>query len=234
LNFADHALASHYDAMWQNAFPAIAAGDVAYDRYLLNKGCDPRRGLTLVARLDPRVSSRLIALLNKLAGVEPDQYYPLEADLHLTVLSLFTVTEAWKPHLAHLDGYRAAVAEALEAARPFAVDTAGLTLSRSAVIAQGFPHDDMLGEIRDRLRGALARRGLDGTLDQRYRLVTAHSTLMRFRTPLRDPQRFAECLAALREEVFGTSVFDTLYLVFNDWYMSSQTLRTLDAYALGL
>lgn len=218
--------------MWQESWPRIRIGDVVHDMQLANKGSDARRGLTVIARLQSSVTERLSNMLETLSAIEPHQYYYPRADIHLTILSLFTATEHYQLHLERLDDYRDAVATALKSSRSFIVDTAGITLSRSTVMVQGFPHDATLNDMRDRLRTALISRGLGNSLDQRYRLLTAHSTLLRFTSPLQAPEQFSVALAGFRSEFFGASAITSLDLVTNDWYMSSETLTKVEAYHL--
>lgn len=99
-------------------------------------------------------------------------------------------------------------------------------------MVQGFPHDTTLNHVRDCLRTALVSRGLHHSLDQRYRLLTAHSTLLRFTSPLQAPEQFCSALAGFRSEFFGASAIASLDLVINDWYMSSETLTKIEAYQL--
>jgi 2'-5' RNA ligase len=232
LNYGRHELRAHYDAMWQESWPRVRMGDVVYDSQLTNKDCDVRRGLSVIARLQPSVTEQLGNMLETLSAIEPHQYYYPLADIHLTILSLFTTTEHYQSHLERLDEYRDAVAMALKSGRSFIVDAVGLTLSRSAVMVQGFPHDTMLNHIRGCLRTELVSRGLDHSLDQRYRLFTAHSTLLRFTSPLQAPEEFCSVLAGFRSEFFGASAIASLDLVINDWYMSSETLTKIEAYQL--
>jgi len=228
-----HPLAARYDAFWNAAAPEVRTGRVSLDACALDKGNDARRGVTLLARPAPAVAERLAARLEALRGLEPGQYYQPRADLHLTVLSLFTATADHAPYLAHVDAYDAAVREAIRGEAPFTIDVRGVTLSPAAVLVQGFPRDDTLARIRARLRAALAARGLGGALDQRYRLETAHLTLVRFAAPLRDPARFVDALAAARTEAFGPSTVAALELVLGDWYQSSERARPIATYALG-
>ena len=79
----------------------------------------------------------------------------------------------------------------------------------------------------------LAARGFGATLDQRYRLETAHTTLVRFVAPLRDPARFVDALEAARSRAFGTSVVARLELTLADWYQSSESVRRIAAFELG-
>ena len=224
-------LRAHYDAMWDRAWPYVADGDVDCDTHLAG-GLDPRRGLNLVARPDPALADRFASVQDRLAAADAHQYRQPRADLHVTVLSLFTVTEDYLPHLARRADYAAAVHAAAAGLPPFDIGFHGITISRGAVLARGFPRDGTLELLRARLRDALRARGLGGMLDQRYRLVTAHSTLLRFMAPPADPARFAAALTELRAMPLGTMHVDTLQLVVNDWYMSSAAVETIDALAL--
>lgn len=224
-------LRAHYEAMWERAHGAIATGDIDRDERVL-AGPDARRGLTLIARPGPVLAARFDALLDRLAGAEPGQYRHPPADMHVTILSLFTVTDRPAAQLAQLDAYGAAVRAALEGMQAFEIGFEGITLSRGAVLARGFPRGPALDSLRERLRGELRARGLGASLDQRYRLVTAHATLFRFAAPLREPARFATLLEGLRDTPLGSMRVDQLELVINDWYMSNATLERVDV--LGL
>jgi 2'-5' RNA ligase len=224
-------LRAHYDAMWDRAWPHVAKGDVDCDSHLAG-GVDPRRGMTLIARPDPALAARFASVQDRLAAADPHQYRQPGADLHVTILSLFTVTADYAPHLARRAGYAAAVRAAVDGLPAFDIDFDGITISRGAVLAQGFPRDGTLEQLRTRLRDALRERGLDGMLDQRYRLVTAHSTLLRFIAPPADPARFAATLQDLREMPLGTMRVEAPQLVVNDWYMSSAAVESIEAFAL--
>jgi 2'-5' RNA ligase len=224
-------LQSHYDAMWDRAWPAVARGDVECDLHLTG-GLDPRRGISLIARPDPAHAARLADLQDRLADADPHQYRQPLSDLHMTVLSLFTVTEHCAPHLARRADYATVVRAAVAGMPAFDVDLAGITMSRGAVLVRGFPRDDTLERLRTRLRDVLCVCGLGAGLDQRYRLVTAHMTVQRFVTPPADPARLAATLAALRDAPLGTMHVDTLELVVNDWYMSSAAIEPIERFAL--
>jgi len=226
-------LARRYDALWEAAAPEVRAGRVSLDPWALRKQDDARRGVTLLARPAPPVATALETFVAELRALEPGQYYHPRPDFHLTVLSLFSATADYAPYLAHLGAYQAAVAEALDGIPPFAVDTLGVTLTPAAVLAQGFPHDDTLARVRERLRSALAARGLADALDQRYRLETAHITLVRFTAPLRAPSRFVDALEAARQRAFGTSLVARMELVLGDWYQSSEHARPIAHHTLG-
>ena len=225
-------LRAHYDAMWTGAWPHVAAGVVDLETHLTG-GRDPGRGLTVIARPGPALAARCAAVQDRIvAAGGPAQIPQAQADLHLTVLSLFSVTEEFAPHLAYLDAYAAGTRAAVAGLPAFDVDFTGITISRGAVVACGFPRDDTLAVLRSRLRDALRARGLGASLDERYRLVTAHMTLLRFAAPPRDPARLAAALAELRDAPLGTMRVDAVELVVNDWYMSSEALEVVERLAL--
>ncbi|AEG92274.1 hypothetical protein Rta_11880 [Ramlibacter tataouinensis TTB310] len=186
----------------------------------------------MLARPARSVAAALTAFLGWLRALEPAQYYQPEAELHHTVLSLFTATADYAPHLEHLPAYRAAVADAIAEVPPFTIAVSGVTLAPGAVLAQGFPQDGTLAAVRERLRAALGARGLGGALDRRYRLETAHMTLVRFASPLRDAARFVDAVAAARATDFGASEVDGLELVLGDWYHTAAHERELARYRL--
>jgi 2'-5' RNA ligase len=226
-------LQTQYDALWDEALPKVKSGTIALDADVLRKELDLRRGITLLARPEPALASRVEKLLDELRAVEPAQYYQPRSDLHLTVLSLFTATAEFEPFLRHLDEYEEAVAEAVDGVSPFAIEVRGMTLTSSAVLAQGFPKSAALEDLRERLRSALTARGLAGGLDQRYRLTTAHMTLVRFANPLRNARRFVGLLERFRDAEIGTWRVAQLELVLGDWYQSRENEQRIAAYSMG-
>lgn len=224
-------LRRHYDAMWASAFPAIARGAVDCDTRI-TAGPDLRRGLTLIARPGAALQASFAAVVQQLDALEPQQYrYPV-TDMHVTLLPLFTAVEDPSMQLARLDDYRAVAATALKDIGGFTIDFDGITLSPGAVMARGFPRGAALEALRERLRTGLRAQGLDASLDGRYRLVTAHVTLCRFVTPLRQPAQFGTLLTALRDQPLGSMRVDEVELVINDWYMSMGTLQCVEVVPL--
>jgi len=227
-----HPLQAHYDAIWERSLDAIRTSSIDIDPRLGNKP-DPRRGLTVIARPDPLLAQRFDGLLHKLCEIEPGQYRHPLADMHVTILSLFTVCEDYHGQLARCGDYRAAVRDAVAGSPAFEIEFKGITASRGAVLAQGFPRDGAIDALRERLRTQLRARGLDASLDQRYKLITAHATLLRFMQPLTQAARFAEALAGLRDAPLGLTRVQSVELALNDWYMRSGTLRHIETFELA-
>jgi len=230
---SQNALAAHYANWWEEAAPLVRTGRATLDPWLSRPAADARRGVTLLARPAMKVSTSISVFLEHLRSLEPDQRYQPASDLHHTVLSLFTATADYAPYMARLPAYCDAISEVLAATRPFALDVRGLTLTPGALLAQGFPRDKTLSTLREKLRGALGARGFGDTLDQRYRLVTAHMTLVRFAKPLRIPERFVAALETARQTDFGSSMVEGLELVFGDWFHTSAHERLIAKFQLS-
>jgi 2'-5' RNA ligase len=222
-----------YDTLWNDAISAFERGEPQIDPHLSDKTKDPRRGVTLVFRPSPDVREAITAFIGRLATVCPGQYFYQPEELHLTVLSVFSGTEHWRRDIGRVAAGRRIIADVLKAAPPFKIDFHGITASPGTVMIQGFPADDSLSSIRDHLRESFARNGLGDLLDRRYKITGAHMTIMRFCRPSSDLKPLISFLKGNRETAFGESEVSRLQLIFNDWYASADTVRTLQEYRLG-
>jgi 2'-5' RNA ligase len=221
-----------YEMLWNENFPAISRGEVEIDPYIANPGSDQRRGLTLIFRPSAGLLASILEFLSEIQEIEPYQYFYSSSNLHFTVLPLFTATPDYQAQYAGLAHYEKAVQDAILEATAFSLQITGLTVSRGAVMVCGYSDSGVLNTIRDNLRQDLNRRGLSAGLDQRYKLVTAHSTIMRFSTILQKPQAFARFLLENRKRSFGSFTVSELQLVKNDWYMSQQHTPVIATYPL--
>ncbi|MEJ5246713.1 MAG: 2'-5' RNA ligase family protein [Caldilinea sp.] len=225
-------IAPIYDALWRQAMAHYAEGRVEIDPYLAEPQNDRRLGVTVIARPSPEVIERLMTFIRRMVEVEPEQYFYRATDLHVTILSLFTATERWEPHFARLSDYLDACAEVLSQAERFTVEFRGVTAAPGAILCQGFPCNEALNALRDRLREALHRRNLGQGLDVRYRLVTAHMTLMRFQRPPSALPLLIDLLQAHRDVHFGQTTFASLQVVKNDWCMRTEKVEALAEHRL--
>jgi 2'-5' RNA ligase len=226
-------IAAIYDMLWENNLISISRGTVDIDPYISNPGSDQRRGLTLLFRPTPEITKNIIRFLDELRDLEPDQYFYSESNLHFTTLSLFTATPDHQREYDRLAQYQAAVEDAIRGTPPFSLHLKGLTISGGAVMICGFPRSDTLNAIRQRLRQNLIQKGLSQGLDIRYTLKAAHTTVMRFASPLKNPQQFCEFLLENKQREFDSLDVGELQLVKNDWYMSQQNTPIVARYALG-
>jgi 2'-5' RNA ligase len=221
-----------YDRLWLASIGSIRAGEIEPDPVLAAGLPDPRRGLTLIGRPSPAVRRRVETFLRELRQFEPEQYYYASSEFHLTVLPLFTATARPDPFFARTKRYVAAVDSIMRRAAPIHLEFAGVTVSSDAVLIQGFFENQALNELRDALRRQIRSDWLAESLDGRYRLETAHMTVVRFRARLRDAERFAGALDEARHRVFGETDVRSLRLVKNDWYMTRSVLETVKRYRL--
>ena len=224
-------LAAHYDALRQAALPCLARGAAELDT-LLDSPLDTRRGLTVLARPPAAITAAIETLLADFRSLEPRQYYYPAADVHLTILSLISAHAGFSLAAIEPAAYAQAVREALRGLPPFAIRYAGLTAVPGGVLVQGFPLDEGLLHLREALRAHFRQAGLAHSIDQRYRLQTAHSTVIRFRQPLASPAQLVAALARCRQQLIGTFEVRTVELVFGDWYQRAQHTQQLATYSL--
>ena len=224
-------LAAHYAALRRAALPRLAQGTAELDT-LLDSPHDTRRGLTVLARPPAAIAAATEELLADFRGIEPAQYYYPAADMHLTIMSLISAHAGFSLASIEPTAYARAVGEALHGLPPFGIRYAGLTAVAGGVLVQGFPLDEGLEHLRAALRAHFRHAGLAHSIDQRYCLATAHSTVIRFRCPLAHPARLVAALARYQEQFIGTFEVATVELVLSDWYQRAQHTQRLATYAL--
>lgn len=121
---------------------------------------------------------------------------------------------------------------AMKTSNPFTISFQGVIASPSCVMVQGFPTDDSLQILRESIRSEVRKSRLYETMDARYNIETAHSTVIRFSNPLRNPQRFVELLSKYRNTNFGSFNCTEVALVYNDWYQRNQHVQLLHTFSL--
>ena len=233
MNSLHEFLRERYTGLWNGAIDDVREGRVTIDPLLASRAPDRRRCITLLARPSAAVQQSVAGFLDELRAIDPEQYYYHPTELHVTVLSLFTATLEHERYLARYGDYLAAVKAALAGAPAFGIEFTGVTLTREAVMIQGFPANTVLNDLRETLRNELRARHLTEGLDSRYLLQTAHMTAVRFRTALQDGRRFAGILERYRNHAFGRMQVQELNLVRNDWYMSRASVEVLERYQLS-
>lgn len=225
-------LPAHYDAMHAAAVGRLAHGDAELD-LLIDDPRDDRRGLTLLARPPAHVTAALEQVMADFRRSEPTQYYYPAADIHVTVLSIISCYRGFTLATVDPAAYVGAVGEIVRGAPPFRIRFAGLTASPGGIIVQGFPEGGGLETLRERTRSYFQNAGLQQSIDHRYSIQTAHSTIVRFRHPVRNPARLLATIEAYRRCFIGTFAVDAVELVYNDWYQKSTNTVLLKKYTLG-
>lgn len=103
----------------------------------------------------------------------------------------------------------------------------GITVSPSAIMIQGFVSDNFLEDLRNNLRNNFKNSGLEESMDKRYSISTAHSTVVRFRKKIKNKEKLMETLEKYRDFNFGKFTVEKYDLVFNDWYQRKQFVQQL-------
>lgn len=224
-------LQAHYDAMRATAQRQLAQGQADLDR-LLDSPLDDRRGITLLTRPPAAITDDIASIIADFQRTEPAQYYYPTPDIHLTILSIISCYRGFTLDLIDPLAYREGVGAILRRTRPFTIRFAGLTASPGGIMVQGFPEGDGLQNLRDELRRFFQASGLPQSIDQRYSIQTAHSTVIRFRSPLLHAPAVLDKLARYQHHVLGTFTVDSLELVANDWYQRMENTLLLEQYFL--
>ena len=222
-----------YERLWQEAVSAFERNDWELDRHLPDKSRDLRRGLSVALRPNRTVQSSINHFLHELSEAAPGQYFYRPEELHVTVLSIIPGSESWRDQIHPLAEYQAVMDAVLKRHRKFSVTFRGVTASRGGVMIQGFPMDDTLAQLRDDLRETLRQHQLGDQLDARYKINTAHITVMRFCRANPDGEKLLALLKANRATDFGETCAEDLELILGDWYASAETARTVSEYNLN-
>ncbi len=225
-------LQKHYEQMWQRAAPAIKSGNVENDP-LIDDPADQRYGITLLIRPDAAVADKIMGFLRQARQLEPHQYFYPSSDLHLTVLSIISCYAGFRLEQVDTAAYAIQVERALQTIVPFNLQLKGLTASPSTVLIQGFPQDEGLQLLRNRLRSLFRGSDLQHSIDSRYKIITAHCTVVRFRQQLREPARFWKMLQDHRQTDFGSFTVSELELLGNNWYQQQEKNQLIRRYTLA-
>lgn len=211
--------------MHQESIDAISEDDYVIDN-LIDSESDNRFGITLLIRLSEPNQIKIQQVLSELKAIEPDQYYYPNSDLHVTVLSIISCYQGFDLSDIDIDEYIGLLTKELEDIRKFTIEIQGIALSKSGVLITGYP-DTTLNELRDKLRSAFKQSDLQHSIDSRYTIKTAHSTVMRFRKEIQNKEKLISEVDKNNLIHFGTLEVNSLELVFNDWYQRKSRTKML-------
>ena len=219
-------LQEHYTNMWNNALQHFERNAFEYD-FLIDSVKDYRFGVTLVAKPSTETQHEIAKMLCDLQLSEPEQYYYPLADFHITILSIISCYDGFKLSNIDINAYTNVIRKSLRNIRSFPIMFEGITASPACIIIQGFAGDE-IEKLRNNLRDNFRNTSLETSIDKRYQIHTAHSTVVRFRHALKDRYTFIEKIKRYRNFYFGTTEVQELKFVFNDWYQ-----RHLDEHELA-
>lgn len=223
-------LKTHYNNLFQKSLQAIQATNFQVDNYLKNRQTDHRFGLTLLLRPSEMVKNNIQKFLSHLKTIEPDQYYYPNEDLHVTVLSIISCRAGFQLEQVQLEDYFKLIAQSLVNIPQFNLHFKGLTMSPSSVMITGFYETTALNDLRDNLRKHFKAADIEQSIDSRYRLFTAHSTVVRFQKEVQQKQAFIDLIQQYRDCDFGKMEVGEVEFVFNDWYQQRDLVQVLKKY----
>ena len=223
-------LPEHYNKLYTESAAKIAAGDYEID-HLINSEDDYRFGITLVIRPDKSTKANIQKFLAEVKAIEPGQYYYRDSDIHITVMSIISCYEGFELKQVQVEDYVQLIQMVLEKHKSFKIEFKGLTASPSCILVQGFL-TEKLNEIRDDLRTAFKSSELKQSIDKRYSIQTAHSTIIRFKEKLENPGALLNLIEKFRDFYFGHFTVDRIELVYNDWYQRDSKVKQLYKFEL--
>jgi len=221
-------LMEHYNQLYKKSAESILAGNYNLDSQINNKS-DSRFGITLLIRPSEKIKANIQFFLDELKAIEPEQYYYPDSDIHITVMSIISCYEGFSVDKIKVEDYIKIIQESLVDLGEIKIEFQGVTASPSALMIQGFPADESLNNLRNKLRDNFKKSPLQQSIDSRYSIATAHSTVMRFQEKLQNPEKLIEITERFRDYDFGEFTVDKVELVFNDWYQrESNTIHLQD------
>ena len=224
-------LREHYDSLWNISKKEIITGSYSIDENL-NSSNDRRRGITLLVRIEKNVLNNIQTFLDECKIIEPEQYFYSNLDVHITVLSIITCYDDFELRSIKVNEYVGIIRDSIKNIPAFDISFNGITAAGSSIMLQGFPSNDNINTIRNNLRRHFKTSNLQHSIDKRYPIKTAHSTVIRFKEKLNDPKSFAKLLEKYRDYNFGATEVTELEFVFNDWYQRVENGKVLERFKL--
>lgn len=224
-------LVKHYDKLYEESIEKIKQDAYCIDKFI-DSTDDARYGITLVIRPDENLKNEIQKFLNKLKIIEPNQYFYPASDIHVTVMSIISCYDGFDLSQISIAEYIKIIEKSIQGCSGFDIEFRGLTTSPSCVMVQGFLSSETLDKIRDNLRKNFKSSNLQQSLDKRYSIQSAHSTVVRLREKLKNRDEYLDFIKQHRNFYFGKFPVDTVELVFNDWYLRKKYVKRICLFKL--
>lgn len=224
-------LQEHYNRLYINAVKKIKNDHYTTDP-LINSSSDNRFGITVIIRPSLDIRNKIQGFINELKKENPNQYYYPNSDIHITVLSIISCHDGFDLKTISIPDYNTIIRKSIEGIKDLEIHFKGITASNSAIMVQGFTNDNSLNELRENLRTNFKNSGLSQSIDARYAIQTAHSTVVRFREKISDKEALLKILEEYRSYDFGKFKIEKIELVHNDWYHRNHLVQPLHSFEL--
>ncbi len=219
-------LEAHYETLYKESIQKIS-NDIYQIDHLIDSASDHRFGITLLARPPESIKNDIQKFLGKLKAIEPNQYYYNNSDIHITVMSIISCYNGFKLEHIEVPEYIKHINNSIKGNHNIDINFKGITASPSCIMIPGLMRNESLNNIRNSLRKNFKNSTLEQSIDARYSIQTAHSTVVRFTKRLSKKLAFLDVIESYRDYNFGTFKIDTLELVYNDWYQKEKHVKKL-------
>lgn len=228
------ALSEKYEGMWRDSIDLFQKNQCQLDNAIHSME-DTRRGTTLLSYFleNSVLTNNVCQFIQQLVQLEPEQYYYPANELHLTVLSIISCVSGFQLSNIHSERHIEAIQMALSEINAFEIDYQGITVSPACVLLKGFPADESLNKLRECLRISFDRCNIEHSIDTRYRISTAHTTIMRCQARFQQPEQLVTFLNTYKNEHFGSLTVKNLHYVFNNWYQQRSITQALRHFQIG-
>lgn len=224
-------LEEHYNQLYKTSSEAILNQKYSLDLNIHNPS-DSRYGATILIRPSEKIKEKIQSFLDDLKKIEPNQYYYPNSDIHITVLSIISCYEGFSLDKIDVEDYVKIIQKSLEDSGEIKIKFHGVTASDSAIMIQGFPTDENLNNLRDKLRENFRKTTLEQSIDSRYSISAAHATVMRFTEKLQNPIKLIAKTNEFHDFDFGEFKVEKLEFVLNDWYQREENTIHLKDFEL--
>jgi 2'-5' RNA ligase len=185
------------------------------DPVLNNPAQYKRLGLTLLIHIRGEITGKLRLLIEEIRRIEPQQYFYPESDFHVTILDLISANENFIQDNLLITQSSKLVQNTVNGLAPFNINFRGIIPSNEAILVKGY-YREGLQKLRNRMRELAHQQNID--LKERYQSISAHSTIVRFKSKLQNREKLLALLQEYQDFLIGEFQVNELELVIHDWY----------------
>lgn len=224
-------LEEHYNKLYADSIIKIKDDNYEID-HLINAPSDNRFGITLLIRPSDAVKNNIQKFLNELKSIDPHQYYYGNSDIHVTIMSIISCYDGFQLEHINISEYIDLISKSLIKNSRIDIEFNGVTASPACIMVQGFMNTDFLNLIRNNLRQNFKNSNLQQSIDKRYSIQTAHTTVVRFQDKINNKPEFLKIIEAFKHYNFGSFEVKSLELVYNDWYQKEKHVIKLHEFSI--